>query len=223
MGPVQSFVAQARRTRDLWAGSILLSWLVESALVAVEERFKDKFDKKSAMTIIPDRSTTRGKLSSIEIDAGGIPNRFEIEFDSEELAIEAGAVADQGFRRAWKKVCDEVWKVIRDATTKGNGTETIWNRQVENFWELSWIVASPDGKQKTIGSIAAARKLIRNVSATEEAGVKCSLMHEWQELSGFDRRDEQKSSGAQLPIAQKSVSWIFAKANDYVRWHLSNV
>ena len=27
LGPVQSFVAQARRTRDFWAGSFLLSWL----------------------------------------------------------------------------------------------------------------------------------------------------------------------------------------------------
>ncbi|MDQ3773077.1 MAG: hypothetical protein M3461_01130 [Pseudomonadota bacterium] len=27
LGPVQGFVAQARRTRDLWGGSFLLSWL----------------------------------------------------------------------------------------------------------------------------------------------------------------------------------------------------
>jgi len=32
LGPVQAFVAQARRTRDLWAGSWLLSYLAESAL-----------------------------------------------------------------------------------------------------------------------------------------------------------------------------------------------
>ena len=27
IGPVQKFVGQARRTRDLWAGSFLLSWM----------------------------------------------------------------------------------------------------------------------------------------------------------------------------------------------------
>ena len=27
LGPVQGFIRQARRTRDLWAGSFLLSWL----------------------------------------------------------------------------------------------------------------------------------------------------------------------------------------------------
>ena len=32
LGPVQSFVAQARRTSDLWAGSLLLSWLAGQAM-----------------------------------------------------------------------------------------------------------------------------------------------------------------------------------------------
>lgn len=35
IGPVQGFVAQARRTRDLWAGSFLLSWLAGQAMAAV--------------------------------------------------------------------------------------------------------------------------------------------------------------------------------------------
>ena len=36
LGPVQSFVAQARRTRDFWAGSFLLSWLSAVAIQAVK-------------------------------------------------------------------------------------------------------------------------------------------------------------------------------------------
>ena len=35
LGPVQGFVAQARRTRDLWAGSFLLSWLAGRAMESV--------------------------------------------------------------------------------------------------------------------------------------------------------------------------------------------
>ncbi|MBE3575411.1 MAG: hypothetical protein IMW99_08205 [Firmicutes bacterium] len=33
-GPVQSFVSQARTTRDLWAGSYLLSYLAGTAMTA---------------------------------------------------------------------------------------------------------------------------------------------------------------------------------------------
>ena len=32
LGPVQGFVAQARRTRDLWSGSFLLSYLAGCAI-----------------------------------------------------------------------------------------------------------------------------------------------------------------------------------------------
>ena len=38
LGPVQGFVAQARRTRDFWAGSFLLSWLAGVAMVAVKKQ-----------------------------------------------------------------------------------------------------------------------------------------------------------------------------------------
>ena len=38
LGPVQGFVAQARRTRDFWAGSFLLSWLAGVAICAVEKQ-----------------------------------------------------------------------------------------------------------------------------------------------------------------------------------------
>ena len=38
LGPVQGFVAQARRTRDFWAGSFLLSWLSGVAMAAVRRQ-----------------------------------------------------------------------------------------------------------------------------------------------------------------------------------------
>ena len=38
LGPVQGFVAQARRTRDFWAGSFLLSWLSGVAMAAVRQQ-----------------------------------------------------------------------------------------------------------------------------------------------------------------------------------------
>ncbi|MGH8628477.1 MAG: type III-B CRISPR-associated protein Cas10/Cmr2, partial [Gammaproteobacteria bacterium] len=37
-GPVQDFVSQARRTRDLWAGSYLISYLAGCAMKAVTDQ-----------------------------------------------------------------------------------------------------------------------------------------------------------------------------------------
>lgn len=38
LGPVQDFVSQARRTRDFWAGSFLLSWLSAVAMQSVKNQ-----------------------------------------------------------------------------------------------------------------------------------------------------------------------------------------
>ena len=41
LGPVQGFVSQARRTRDFWAGSFILSWLAAVAIKAVQHQKGD--------------------------------------------------------------------------------------------------------------------------------------------------------------------------------------
>ncbi|OIP41959.1 hypothetical protein AUJ95_02410 [Candidatus Desantisbacteria bacterium CG2_30_40_21] len=38
IGHVQGFVSQARRTRDFWAGSFILSWLSAKAMLAVKKQ-----------------------------------------------------------------------------------------------------------------------------------------------------------------------------------------
>lgn len=187
INPVQAFVSQARRTRDLWCGSWLLSFLAESALVGIEKHF-DQAD-----AIIPDRSKNRGRVSSIENATGGIPNRFEVALSSKEEAVEAGKVALQGFQQAWKKIADSVHSVVEPAFQRGIESQKIWDRQIKHFWELTWIVAEPQPEKQTIGEAAAARKFFRNVKVSDayESGVKCSLMPELQELSGQPRSAAQ--------------------------------
>ena len=38
VGPVQSFIGQARKTQDLYAGSFLLSHLIDSAMKEIEDK-----------------------------------------------------------------------------------------------------------------------------------------------------------------------------------------
>ncbi|RMG35558.1 MAG: type III-B CRISPR-associated protein Cas10/Cmr2 [Planctomycetota bacterium] len=190
IGPVQSFVEQARRTRDLWAGSWLLSYLAESALAAAENA--------GGIAIVPARSTqARGKVTAKQSAVGGIPNRFELKFegqDAKQRAIDAARTATDAFKEAWQRIADAVFEkfLTRDVLQRGNGTAEIWKRQVGSFWELSWVVGSPRNGEKTIGRLAAMRKTFRNVPATEESGVKCSLMPRLQELSGHLRRVDQE-------------------------------
>lgn len=177
-GPVQGFVGQARRTRDLWAGSWLLSYLSESALIAAE--------RLNGTAIVPYRGQP-GVFTSEKSKIGGIPNRFEVGFADPEPAAEAGRAAAQGFRQAWLDLCQQVWDRYLEtcASKHGNGTREIWDRQIQNFWELSWVVAEDKSKA---GHLAAGRKAYRNSPYTVEYGYKCSLMGTHQELSGHLKR-----------------------------------
>lgn len=190
IGPVQGFVAQARRTRDLWAGSWLLSYLAETALAAAE--------KAGGQAVIPYRpEDARGHVTSVTDPIGGYPNRFEIVFTDQQHAAGAARKAEIAFRSAWQKVTDAVWRrFVAPVASRGNGTDAIWQRQVTNFWELSWVAAEVESGTKTIGHLAACRKLFRNVAAEPEPGTKCSLMGTLQEISGHYGREQRKKQEA---------------------------
>ena len=53
LGPVQSFIAQARKTRDLWLGSYLLSVLMEAAMEHI----------KRESLVFPADPTIKGSIS----------------------------------------------------------------------------------------------------------------------------------------------------------------
>lgn len=188
IGPVQGFVAQARRTRDLWAGSWLLSYLAECALVAAEQA--------GGNTIIPHRPQPK-VITSKQTAIGGIPNRFEVRFEGEdarEEAQRAGKASEAAFRNAWLKVATAVRETfVEPVAHHGRDALAIWDRQVGSFWELSWVVGEPDGDSSTIGRLAAMRKNFRQVSVADEAGTKCSLISTLQEISGHSGRGQWDS------------------------------
>ncbi len=186
IGPVQSFVAASRRTRDLWAGSWLLSHLCEHALSAAERA--DGY----LTPVIPYRTeSSRGQVSSMNDPVGKFPNRFEVQFASLEAAEAAGKQSIAAVQSRFREIADDVWQqYIGDAANQGRDVVEIWNRQVDSFWECSFVVASPSDNAHTIGGLVAARKHFRNVNATIEGGVKCSLIPTLQELSGCVSRPE---------------------------------
>ncbi|WP_048144557.1 type III-B CRISPR-associated protein Cas10/Cmr2 [Methanothrix harundinacea] len=183
LGPVQGFVAQARRTRDLWSGSFLLSYLSGCAISEV-------MDKGGQITI-PDvtddpllawiRRSREGNAPII----GSIPNRFEaiVEDDPKSVASSAAKMV----QNRWMEIAEAVWdEYVVDVAENGYGTEMIWDRQVKNFWEINWV-AAPD-----ISSMNS-RKNWRIIGhLEEEPGDHCTMMGDWQELSGFVRSKQSR-------------------------------
>lgn len=176
LGPVQGFVAQARRTRDFWAGSFILSWLSSVAIACIEKQ------GGTVQFPVPDAAYLRhlyGQASSKDAypQQGSIPNRFK--------ATTAQVPADfhpewvtQAVQAAWQALANSVW--AHDlADLAGETTRAIWERQTRNFWEMSWVLSADDGAE-----LLDQRKNWRDVVAPDEPGHKCMMMDGWQELSG---------------------------------------
>jgi CRISPR-associated protein Cmr2 len=178
LGPVQSFVSQARRTRDFWAGSFLLSWLSAVAMKSVEAQ-GGEIDFPAA-----DRAFLNwleGKETGDKPEQGSVPNRFKAtvkeNFNPENVV--------KSVQKAWKSLSDLVYEGDLKNRVKPE-TQIIWDRQIKNFWDMNWVLSDEDNS-----AALDQRKNWRSYRSPEEAGVKCMMMTGWQELSGEDRPNEK--------------------------------
>ncbi len=196
IGPVQGFVAQARRTRDFWAGSFLLSYLAGAAMLEVIEAggelllpaVANKGEEINDPLLKAIKTAREGgsPLDKTEIKiTATLPNRFiasvPVHFDP-SLCVKA-------VNTAWERVAGTVWqKYVAPAESLGRGTRQIWERQIRNFWEINWVTG-----EKTDSTLLPRRKNWRNYVFPVEEGDKCTLMGNWQEISGYLRVKGQRS------------------------------
>lgn len=201
IGPVQEFVAQGRRTRDLWCGSFLLSYLAGCAIKCIQ----DKHGEIEVPDVRTDHLLDWIKRPRDEMDnpmIGSLPNRFEASAPDPVGAAETAAGAVKG---AWTKIEETVYdRYVKEIEKYGVGTKGIWDRQVESFWEISWTVDS------NIDSITY-RKNWRSHMPPVEEGDHCTIMGDWQEISGYIRskgsapREKQDMFWRQLRKGTKSM------------------
>jgi len=188
LGPVQGFVSQARRTRDFWAGSFLLSWLSGVAMAATEQ-MGGKITFPIPAEGYLDWIRGNGKDKNKAPRQGSIPNRFKAsvpaDFD--------GKLVEQAVREAWKQLAKHVWQQDLQAIASP-ATLEVWQRQNAAFWEISWAITEDENASNLLDR----RKNWRNHLPPPEPGVKCVIMEGWQELSGVTamRSDDNKERAA---------------------------
>lgn len=177
LGPVQGFVSQARRTRDFWAGSFILSWLAAVAIQAVKHQNGNvEFPQPDADYM----AWLLGKGKGNEPTQGSIPNRFKgLVAAVNPDTFKPQAVVD-AVQEAWKALADSVWERDLGDFSPSSEAARIWDRQIGSFWDMSWVI-TPD---KNDSSVLDKRKNWRTYSPPNEPGVKCAMMDGWQELSG---------------------------------------
>jgi CRISPR-associated protein Cmr2 len=188
IGPVQGFVSQARRTRDFWAGSFLLSWLSAVAIKSVTHQGGKILFPKADDNFL---AFLEGKgEKNRPPQQGSIPNRFKAEITAIETFNPEQVT--EAVQEAWQTLADFIWE--KDIyTVLGDNpiletTGIIWDRQIPNFWDMNWVITDDIEDSSALDR----RKNWRTYFTPDEPGVKCSMMNGWQELSGAVRPDRKE-------------------------------
>jgi len=190
VGPVQAFVAQARRTRDFWGGSYLLSFLtahaIRGALQASAKVSPEQLERDPlVLWASGDRQGEPQRM-------GSVPNHFAATATDHDHADRIAAAAEGALREAWQRVCNAVWnRYVAGAEACGVATRGIWDRQVSDFWEIIWVAGD------NTPELLARRKLWRTHWPPDEPGDKCGVMPIYQELSGQIRASSREAREAQ--------------------------
>ena len=215
IGPVQGFVAQARRTRDLWAGSFLLSWMSGQLMDAVLQR-----DGEIIFPAIGTKDAPTDKMlaailgKSLSDDEppkiGSLPNRFKAQvpanFEPKDAVEEA--------KQKWQKLAETIWKSFVENVVNKNQElnedqksriRAIWERQIKRFWEIQWVKGDHPANKGEDAKWLDSRKNWRSHWPPEEDGDHCTTMGSWQELSGFVRSRQREKQDKFWSALRKNV------------------
>lgn len=168
LGPVQSFIATARRAQDLWRGSCLLSDLIRSGMKVAQQT--------GAELIYPVPGALEGT------DGGGLPNKFVARCPDVDTARKAAEEAANAIKSEWHTRAEGVRDYLQ-RTLHAAIDNSIWTRQTnpDHLLEIYWAVV-PWSDDQPYGQLyaqavrmLAARKNLRDFVQVEEPGRKCSL------------------------------------------------
>jgi len=209
LSPVQSFIAQARKTRDFWAGSWLLSYLSGVGMVkALNEK------KTIAVPDITNNSMIKfiKDKSNYPIPKyGTLPNAFTVEVgDSEEEAVGLGRMIENEMRSEWIRIANVVQS---EYLQNLNGRqERIWKDQIEKYWKVSWIVYQNDDNYSPPSLL----KNWRDFDSVEITGSPCRMMDDLIELSGYVRAKEKERQNSFWKGVRRNLRSYSLNENEYL-------
>jgi len=192
IGPVQSFIAQARKTQDLWSGSYLLSYLID-------ETRKHAIEK---LEIKPDDFIFPSESNKLDNNIASLPNRLLLQVTSPK---NIGNTLEQFVRDLFIEIIKFPFNKLQDEFIKefGNFEDNIEN-QANDFLEIYWVAIpfteeNYNRNYRELEFLLGARKNIKNFSYSEEHGVKCPIC------------GERAAIHSQNKFSKKDILWLWKK------------
>ena len=159
VGPVQSMIAAARKSRDLWSGSALLSELAKACALSLKNN--------GAELIFPAIATD--DFESLEKNSDfSVGNKIQvcIQADNEQQLRELINQAKQATRQRFLQEATEVYE-DKDFQKSEIRTQ-IWQSQVNDYVEIQAAWAKINDQQPYAKSVALASKVLAARKATRD-------------------------------------------------------
>ncbi len=151
--PVQAFISKARKLRDYWTGSVLLSWLAfEGMRWVIENLGPDHIVYPSLIDqpLVNEYLKQEWKVSQDGYlnppkDIASFPNKFLFLIpmnQAENIAEEIKSHIHSAWKSLCEKVCNTVTDMLEDLSEGEKAyIEEIFDRQNKAFWDLQWAAA----------------------------------------------------------------------------------
>ncbi len=174
LGPVQPFIVQARKTRDLWQGSFLFSALMQVSMEGIESKL-----------IFPSKPI-------IEKNIPDLPNKYIAIFDTIDQAVTAAQKSEKKICEFWLDICEDVWhEVPGKYAAPDSDTRKQWNEQVkpEHVFEFFYVVVEGDAEHyqdwlRETQFTFDRRKHLRDFAQREEDGEKSTISGQRSAIRG---------------------------------------
>lgn len=154
IGPVQEFIATARRSRDLWFGSFLLSELSRAAAQAIPDW--------QNQLIFPAPNVITQAGSDAEYEPANVANKIVAVIDTDDVQ-QFGASIEQAILKQLRQQRDKAFKhIIWDSADR-----QLAEQQIEDMLECYWAAVPYDGtnystQRAVLEQLLAARKATRS-------------------------------------------------------------
>lgn len=178
IGPVQTFIASARRSRDLWSGS----WLLSELAKACAKSLKDS----QAELIFPYVENDDDLKENSEFSVG---NKIQavITADNEERLKLVIDEAKDAVNERFKNEADNAWRDL--PTADKDLRKDIWDKQIGDYLEIqtAWVKITDDYISATqkAGQILASRKATRDFNPSAITPYDSQLMIPKSSLDGI--------------------------------------
>ncbi|SHK76395.1 CRISPR-associated protein, Cmr2 family [Rhodothermus profundi] len=146
IGPVQEFIAAARRTQDLWMGSWLLSYLTWRAIESLAEEYGPDvvvFPSLRGQPLCDHWLHTTHNLpcrpSEADLARPTFPNKFVALLSIQEAARGAEK-AEKAVREEWKQLSEALYQELSVCFPADEQTRQLWEAQIQQHLEVYWVV-----------------------------------------------------------------------------------